>query len=168
MIQCVFFSCFFFLITSFHFLAKQLHFSLLSYSFSFEVINWNLGSNFDTENITFKQCRFDRGFIFILQLQGTMIHYWILHFFCYNTENKMYQMDCKCSFMKKRNYMKLTLLFSTYLSLVLFWAINLFSLHKSKLLLLLEELKSQYSYRRVSWFLYFLAHHELNWQWSDA
>lgn len=155
-------------ISSVHFLPKQLQFSLLSFSFSFEVTNWNLGSNSDTEKITFKQYRFDRGFIFILQLQGLNDTLLNLAFFVITLKNKMYQMDYKYSFMKKRNYMKLTLLFSTYLSLVLFWAINLFSLHKSKLLLLLDELKSQYSYRRVSWFLYFLAHHELNCQWSDS
>lgn len=51
----------------------------------------------------------------------------------------MFQMDYKCNFMKKRNYMKLTLLFSTYLLLVLFSVINLFALHKNKLFLLLLE-----------------------------
>lgn len=155
-------------INNFRFLPKQLHFLLLAFSFSFEVTNWNLGSNSDTEKITFKQCSLGRCFIFILQLQGLNDILLNLAFFFITLKNKMYQMDYKCSFIKKRNYMKLTLLFSMYLSLVLFWAINLFSLHKSKLLLLLEELKSQYSYRRVSWFLYFLAHHELNCQWSDS
>jgi hypothetical protein len=52
--------------------------------------------------------------------------------------------------------------------LVLFWAISLFVLHRNKLFLLLQELKSQYSYRRVSRIVYLLAHHGLNCQWSNS
>lgn len=65
------------------------------------------------------------GFIFILRLLGLNDTLLNLIFFFIELKTKMYQMDYKCSFMKERNYIKLTLLFSTYLLLVLFLVINL-------------------------------------------
>lgn len=139
------------------------------FSFSFYFYFWgNKFKSGEPLRKSFKLSCFDGGFTFILLLLGLNDAQLNLIFFFVSLRNKMYQMDYKCSFMRKRNYMKLTLSSSTYLWLVLFWAISLFVLHRNKLFLLLQELKSQYSYRRVSWIVYLLEHHGLNCQWSNT
>ena len=150
-----------------HFNSYQTNKSYFSFSFYFYFWGNKLKYG-EPLRKSFKLSCFDWGFIFILLFLGLSDALLNLIFFFVSLRNKMYQMDYKCSFMRKRNYMKLTLSFSTYLLLVLFWAISLFVLHRNKLFLLLQELKSQYSYRRVSRIVYLLAHHGLNCQWSNS